>query len=197
MASCRTWPLTGERPVCVGQVCKGGSQTNNYLLALAVCQPNDKDIVALRSNKADGSAFCSTYLQSTKTVTATPLVTTDMTKMMTKTAVLVQIQKVRINVYHIVRTKVMQTVSTVVTETKTATVTDFATKTITNTMTDVSTDTDTTQVTKTSTALLTDVVTHQVTETITQTIDLTSTVDVTDIDTQDITVSVPTTVTVT
>ncbi|KAF5627282.1 uncharacterized protein FTJAE_9367 [Fusarium tjaetaba] len=165
--------------------------------APAICQPDDKDIVALRSNKADGSAFCSTYLQSTKTVTATPLVTTDMTKMMTKTAVLVQIQKVRINVYHIVRTKVMQTISTVITETQTSTVTDFATKIITNTMTDVSTDTDTTQVTKTSTAQATDVVTQQITKTITQTIDLTSTMDVTDIDTQDITVSVPTTVTVT
>ncbi|KAF4485681.1 hypothetical protein FAGAP_11477 [Fusarium agapanthi] len=165
--------------------------------APAICQPDDKDIMALRSNKAAGSAFCSTYLQSTKTITATPLVTSDMTKMVTKTAVLVQIQKVRINVYHIVRTKVMKTISTVVTETQTSTVTDFATKTITNTMTDVSTDTDTTQVTKTSIAQLTDVVTEQVTKTITKTIDLTSTMEVTDIDTQDITVSVPTTVTVT
>ncbi|KAF5970871.1 hypothetical protein FCOIX_10094 [Fusarium coicis] len=165
--------------------------------APAICQPDDKDIVALRSNKADGSAFCSTYLQSTKTTTVTPLVTTDMTKMVTRTAVLLQIQRVRINVYHIVRTKVMKTVSTVVTETKTATVTDFATQTITNTMTDLSTDTDTTQLTETTTAQLTDVVTEQVTTTITTTIDLTSTLDVTEVDTQDATVNVPTTVTVT
>ncbi|SCO90001.1 uncharacterized protein FRV6_14129 [Fusarium oxysporum] len=165
--------------------------------APAICQPDDKDIMALRSNKADGSAFCSTYLQSTKTITATPLVTSDMTRMVTKTAILLKMQKVRINVYHIVRTKVMKTISTVITETKTALVTDFATKTITDTMTEVSTDTDTTQVTKTSTEQLTDVVTEQVTKTITTTIDLTSTMDVTDVDTQDVTVNVPTTVTVT
>ncbi|KAF5606717.1 uncharacterized protein FSUBG_5903 [Fusarium subglutinans] len=165
--------------------------------APAICQPNDKDIVALRSNKAAGSAFCSTYLQSTKTITTTPLVTSDMTKMVTKTAILVQIQRVHVNVNHIVRTKVMKTLSTVVTETQTATVTDFSTQTITNTMTDLSTDTDTTQMTETQTQQLTDVVTEQVTQTITKTIDLTSTVDVTDIDTQEITVSVPTTVTVT
>ncbi|CVL10432.1 uncharacterized protein FPRN_12974 [Fusarium proliferatum] len=165
--------------------------------APAICQPDDKDIVALKSNKADGSAFCSTYLQSTKTITTTPSVTSDMTKMVTKTAILLQIQKVRINVYHIVRTKVMKTVSTVVTDTKTVTVTDFATKTITNTMTDISTDTDTTQVAKTTAGQLTDVVTEQVTTTITTTIDLTSTMDVTDVDTQDVTVSVPTTLTVT
>ncbi|SCV52132.1 uncharacterized protein FFFS_10167 [Fusarium fujikuroi] len=163
--------------------------------APAICQPDDKDIMALKSHKADGSAFCSAYLQST--VTATPSATSDMTKMVTKTAILLQIQKVRINVYHIVRTKVMKTVSTVVTDTKTATVTDFATKTITNSMTDVSIDTDTTQVTKTTTGHLTDVVTEQVTTTITTTIDLTSTMDVTEVDTQDVTVSVPTTLTVT
>ncbi|KAK2691649.1 hypothetical protein QWA68_007707 [Fusarium oxysporum] len=165
--------------------------------APAICQPDDKDIMALRSNKADGSAFCSTYLQSTKTITATPLVTSHMTKMVTKTAILLKMQKVRINVYHIVRTKVMKTISTVITETKTALVTDFATKTITDTMTEVSTDTDTTQVMKTSTEQLTDVVTEKVTKTITTTIDLTSTMDVTDVDTQDVTVNVPTTVTVT
>ncbi|KAJ4074492.1 hypothetical protein NW761_013708 [Fusarium oxysporum] len=165
--------------------------------APAICQPDDKDIMALRSNKADGSAFCSTYLRSTKTITATPLVTSDMTKMVTKTAILLKMQKVRINVYHIVRTKVMKTISTVITETKTALVTDFATKTITDTMTEVSTDTDTTQVTKTSTEQLTDVVTEQVTKTITTTIDLTSTMDVTDVDTQHVTVNVPSTVTVT
>ncbi|WKT50463.1 hypothetical protein QSH57_015411 [Fusarium oxysporum f. sp. vasinfectum] len=165
--------------------------------APAICQPDDKDIMALRSNKADGSAFCSTYLQSTKTITATPLVTSHMTKMVTKTAILLKMQKVRINVYHIVRTKVMKTISTVITETKTALVTDFATKTIIDTMTEVSTDTDTTQVMKTSTEQLTDVVTEQVTKTITTTIDLTSTMDVTDVDTQDVTVNVPTTVTVT
>ncbi|KAF4432603.1 hypothetical protein FACUT_8366 [Fusarium acutatum] len=165
--------------------------------APVVCQPDDKNIVALKSHKADGSAFCSTYLQSTKTITATPLVTSDMTKVVTKTAMLLQIQKVRINVYHIVRTKVMKTISTVVTDTKTATITDFATKTITDTMTDVSTDTDTTQVTKATTERLTDVVTEQVTKTITTTIDLTSTMDVTDVDTQDVTMSVPTTLTVT
>ncbi|EXL80391.1 hypothetical protein FOPG_06024 [Fusarium oxysporum f. sp. conglutinans race 2 54008] len=165
--------------------------------APAICQPDDKDIMALRSNKADGSAFCSTYLRSTKTITATPLVTSDMTKMVTKTAILLKMQKVRINVYHIVRTKVMKTISTVITETKTALVTDFATKTITDTMTEVSTDTDTTQVTKTSTEQLTDVVTEQVTKTITTTIDLTSTIDVTDVDTQHVTVNVPSTVTVT
>ncbi|EMT65576.1 hypothetical protein FOC4_g10007679 [Fusarium odoratissimum] len=151
--------------------------------APAICQPDDKDIMALRSNKADGSAFRSTYLQSTKTMTATPLVTGHMTKMVTKTAILLKMQKVRINVYHIVRTKVMKTISTVITETKTALVTDFATKTITDTMTEVSTDTDTTQVTRTSTEKLTDVVTEQVTKTITTTIDLTSTMDVTDVDT--------------
>ncbi|KAH7214411.1 hypothetical protein DER44DRAFT_805666 [Fusarium oxysporum] len=151
--------------------------------APAICQPDDKDIMALRSNKADGSAFRSTYLQSTKTMTATPLVTSDMTKMVTKTAILLKMQKVRINVYHIVRTKVMKTISTVITETKTALVTDFATKTITDTMTEVSIDTDTTQVTRTSTEKLTDVVTEQVTKTITTTIDLTSTMDVTDVDT--------------
>ncbi|KAK7579397.1 hypothetical protein V3481_015197 [Fusarium oxysporum f. sp. vasinfectum] len=165
--------------------------------APAICQPDDKDIMALRSNKADGSAFCSTYLQSTKTITATPLVTSHMAKMVTKTAILLKMQKVRINVYHIVRTKVMKTISTVITETKTALVTDFATKTITDTMTEVSTDTDTTQVMKTSTEQLTDVVTEKVTKTITTTIDLTSTMDVTDVDTQDVTVNVPTTVTVT
>ncbi|KAG7429376.1 hypothetical protein Forpi1262_v010163 [Fusarium oxysporum f. sp. raphani] len=165
--------------------------------APAICQPDDKDIMALRSNKADGPAFCSTYLRSTKTITATPLVTSDMTKMVTKTAILLKMQKVRINVYHIVRTKVMKTISTVITETKTALVTDFATKTITDTMTEVSTDTDTTQVTKTSTEQLTDVVTEQVTKTITTTIDLTSTMDVTDVDTQHVTVNVPSTVTVT
>ncbi|KAF5717005.1 hypothetical protein FGLOB1_2220 [Fusarium globosum] len=165
--------------------------------APAICQPDDKDIVALKSNKADGSAFCSTYLQSTQTITTTPLVTSDMTKIVTKTAILLQIQKVRINVYHIVRTKVMKTVSTVVTDTKTVTATDFATKTITNTMTDISTDTDTTQITKTTTGQVTDVVTEQVTTTITTTIDLTSTMDITDVDTQDVTLSVPTTLTVT
>ena len=163
----------------------------------AVCQPNDKDVAALRINRAAGSAFCSTYLQSTKTVTATPLVTSDMRKMVTRTAILVRIQKVQINVYHVVRTKVMKTLSTVVTEMKTATFTDFATKTVMTTMTDLSTDTDTTQITKTKTNQLTDVVTEQVTKTMTKTIDLTSTMEVTDIDTQDITVTVPTTVTIT
>ncbi|KAF5546401.1 hypothetical protein FPHYL_10494 [Fusarium phyllophilum] len=165
--------------------------------AAAICQPDDKDIVALKSNKADGSAFCSTYLQSTKTITATPLVTSDMTKTVTKTAILLKFLTVRINVYHIVRTKVMKTVSTVITETKTDVITDFATKLITNTMTDISTDTDTTQLTKTNTEHMTDVVTEQVTKTITTTVDVTSTVDVTDIDTEDVTVNVPTTVIVT
>ncbi|EXL55748.1 hypothetical protein FOCG_06296 [Fusarium oxysporum f. sp. radicis-lycopersici 26381] len=157
--------------------------TNGQLLDLAldkrapaICQPDDKDIMALRSNKADGSAFCSTYLQSTKTITATPLVTSDMTNMVTKTAILLKMQKVRINVYHIVRTKAMKTISTVITETKTALVTDFATKTIRH---------------------HDDGMTEQVTKTITTTIDLTSTMDVTDVDTQEVTANVPTTVTVT
>ncbi|RKL03529.1 hypothetical protein BFJ71_g4069 [Fusarium oxysporum] len=144
--------------------------------APAICQPDDKGIMALRSNKADGSAFCSTYLQSTKTITAPPLVTSDMTNMVTKTAILLKMQKVRINVYHIVRTKVSKTISTVITETKTALVTDFATNTNHGHH---------------------DEVTEQVTKTITTTIDLTSTMDVTDVDTQDVTANVPTTVTVT
>ncbi|KAF4335385.1 hypothetical protein FBEOM_10794 [Fusarium beomiforme] len=164
--------------------------------ATGICLPSDPDVKALKSNKAAGSAFCSTYMQSTKTVTVSPLVTTDITKLETKKATLVKIEIVRLNIHYVVRQKVMSTFTTTVTDTSTAVVTDYITQIITGTQTNLLTDTDTTEVTEIDTQQMTNIVTQQVTTTITTQVDVTSTVDVTDAVTKEATVIVRAAVTV-
>ncbi|KAK6700988.1 hypothetical protein SNK04_010922 [Fusarium graminearum] len=162
-----------------------------------VCRDNDQDLKALKSNKADGSAFCSTYLQITKTSTVTPLASTTATRWVTKSTRLVSVQKVQFIVRHVFRAKVTKTASITLTKTNTATVTDLKTEMETGTQIDDVTDTDIAQVTETGVAELTEHVTRHVTTTVTATVYTTSTKDVTNISTMQLTKEDPTTVTVT
>ncbi|OBS20477.1 hypothetical protein FPOA_06845 [Fusarium poae] len=162
-----------------------------------VCKIGDRNLLALKSHKADGSAFCSTYLQTTKTSTITPVASATTTKWMTRSVRLVVIQKVHFIVKHISRIKVMRTASTTITKTKTISVTDVGTKKVTGTRTDKIMNTDTAQVTKTGTAQITKRVTRHFTITATATVYTTSTRDVTRTSTMQLTEEAPTTITVT
>ncbi|EKJ75804.1 hypothetical protein FPSE_03984 [Fusarium pseudograminearum CS3096] len=161
------------------------------------CKSGDKNFKALRNHKVDGSAFCSAYLQITRTSTITPVASTAATKWVTKSARMVVIQRVHFIVKHISRLKVMRTAVMTLTKTKTASVTSFRTKTVTGAQTDKIMKIDTYQVTKTDTDQFTKRVTRHFTTTVTAIVYTTSTKDITSTSTLQLTEEAPTTITVT
>ncbi|KAF5984902.1 hypothetical protein FCOIX_2380 [Fusarium coicis] len=124
------------------------------------CKASDPDNKAFQKNKANGSAFCSTYIRSTVTSTVTPVSTKTVfvTKNIKTTTDVVS--TVRTTVTRLISSTKIGTVSTVVTRTSTAFITDYQTATRTVTSTDTPSDTYTMQRVGT--------ITQQVTRTTTQ-----------------------------
>ncbi|KAL6922469.1 hypothetical protein FSST1_006495 [Fusarium sambucinum] len=106
------------------------AKERNSLDSRAVCKASDPNNQAFKNHKADGSAFCSTYIRSTSTFTVTPIIQKTTFKTNTVTATIgsvVQVTTTTTVVAVITNTK---TVLTAGTKTTTVPVTDFQTTTL-------------------------------------------------------------------
>ncbi|KAJ4111476.1 hypothetical protein NW768_011830 [Fusarium equiseti] len=141
-----------------------------------VCKANDPNSQAFQKNKANGSAFCSTYIRSTITSTVTPVGTKTafVTKSLKTTTTAVNTVRTTVSTVTIV-TKIGGTVSTVVTKTDTAFITDYQTATSTYLSTTTPSDTYTIHRMGTITQQVTQTTTKAAETTVTKVVDTATT----------------------
>ncbi|KAH7265620.1 uncharacterized protein BKA55DRAFT_535544 [Fusarium redolens] len=151
-----------------------------------VCKASDPNNQAFKKHQADGSAFCSTYIQSTTSTAVTPIARTTSFKSKVTTITLIGVTTVRTTTFLVTVTTTTKTDLTTVTQTSTALVTDVTTKTLTNTATNRVTNTKSVQVAVTDVEQITQRITKGVTTTVTVDVDTTVTTDVTDASTVDV-----------
>ncbi|KAF6520643.1 hypothetical protein HZS61_014901 [Fusarium oxysporum f. sp. conglutinans] len=166
----------------------------NLLDPRAVCKASDPNNQAFKKNQANGSAFCSTYIQSTVLTTITPVIRSTSLKVTATTTTLIGVTTVRTTTFLVTVTTTTKTDLTTVTQTSTALVTDFTTKTLTNTATNRITNTKAVQVAVTDVEQATQRITKGATTTVTVDVDTTVTTNVTDASTVDVLTTISITV---
>ncbi|CVK91517.1 uncharacterized protein FMAN_09594 [Fusarium mangiferae] len=159
-----------------------------------VCKASDPNNQAFKKNQANGSAFCSSYIQRTVSTTITPIVRSTSTRVTVTTTTLIGVTTVRTTTFLVTVTTATKTDLTTITLTSTALVTDVTTKTLTNTATSRVTNTKAVQVAVTDVEQVTQRITTGVTTTVTVDVDTTLTTDVTDAATIDVLTTSSTTI---
>ncbi|OBS29610.1 hypothetical protein FPOA_03546 [Fusarium poae] len=123
-------PTNTERFMHDGGASDLMTNERNSLDSRAVCKASDPNNQAFKAHKADGSAFCSTYIRSTSTSTVTPTIQKTAFKTNTVTATIGSVTRVTTSTTVVTVITKTDTVLTAGTKTTTIPVTDFQTTTL-------------------------------------------------------------------
>ncbi|KAL3608830.1 hypothetical protein FPOAC2_03841 [Fusarium poae] len=123
-------PANTERSIHDGEVSALMANGRTSLDSRAVCKASDPNNQAFKAHKADGSAFCSTYIRSTSTSTVTPTIQKTAFKTNTVTATIGSVTRVTTSTTVVTVITKTETVLTAGTKTTTIPVTDFQTTTL-------------------------------------------------------------------